>query len=659
MAAATERPHSMAQNSARVFQNEAIDEIAKIISRITGNQFSEKHNSMIEFRLKKRCVELKIDTIENYYHYFKAHQSTEVNYLISLLTTHHTFFFREFSHFQFLEDRALPELIPLVRQRSEKKIRIWSAACSKGHEVYSLAMFLDQTLKQMAPDISYQILGSDIDTESLAFAYNGVYTRREIKEVPLAYLGNHWARGTGDISEYVKARSTLRDNIRWMQLNLLTLPENFSAKFDLIFCRNVFIYFNQQQIKQSSIELLKHLEPHGYYFLGLSESLNGMGLPLASQGPSIYRPLSALDADKPQTRIPGAPATPIQKTEAPYLSVVNGSANNNLTKTPHPAASMPSVLTPVPLTRDILRVLCVDDSPSILTLLKKVLSKEDGFEVVGTASNGIEATAKLKELKPDIMTLDIHMPNQTGVEYLQKNYGPGHPPVVMVSSVSREESDLALKALHLGASDYVEKPALSNLREMSDEIKRKLRSAYRNQVVYQQKASLQLDDAFKRAAHISNPQNYLRIIIAQLSDKQRIQALVKELGRGQPPTFILLDGAKDTLQGLADDLTFTNKAIGSWPVQPLKTDDIFVADAKQFNSFLTPRHREIPTSFLVMGEVSPALKPLMEKWSKTQILLEDLGPKHNGHSPFRDIKTDVVPVTSFAYMSFEFFGRQK
>ncbi len=74
-------------------KGEAIDEIAKIISQITGNQFSDKHQSMIEFRLQKRCLDLKIDSIENYFNYFKANQNTEVNNLVSLLTTHHTFFF--------------------------------------------------------------------------------------------------------------------------------------------------------------------------------------------------------------------------------------------------------------------------------------------------------------------------------------------------------------------------------------------------------------------------------------------------------------------------------------------------------------------------------------------------------------------------------------
>jgi chemotaxis protein methyltransferase CheR len=502
-------------------------------------------------------------------------------------------------------------------------------------------MFLDFTLKQLAPDLSYSILGSDIDHESLAFAQNGVYTRKEIKEVPLAYLGDHWARGTGEIADYVKAKNTLRQNVQWQQFNLLTLPQNFASKFDHIFCRNVFIYFNPSQIKQSSIDLIKHLEPHGFYFTGLSESLNGLNLPLASQGPSIFRHQSIVDAEK-------APPMPLAKP---------GSSSGS-----SPAAKMPSTTpaTPaIPKTKEVLRVLCVDDSPSILTLLKRVLTKEDGFEVVGTAANGIEAATKLKELKPDIMTLDIHMPSQTGIEYLQKNYNGDHPPVVMVSSVSREESDLAIKAMHLGASDYVEKPALANLREVSDEIKRKLRSAYRNQVVYHQKTNLQLDDSFKRTVQITNPQNFVRLIVGQLSDKNKIQSLIKELGRGQPPTFILLDGAKDTLEGFAANMNFPSRTVSEWPSSPLKADELYVADAKKFAANLPKKNKSIPASILVMGEVSPSLKDLLEGWTKAQVLVEDLGPKQNGHSPFKNIQSDIVPATSFAYMSCEFLGRPK
>lgn len=625
----------MSQAKFNFHKSTVIDEISMLITQITGNQFNDSQKGMVELRLQKRCLELKINGLENYYHYFKAHQHNEINNLISLLTTHHTFFFREFLHFQFLEDQGLKHIISAVRQRPDKRIKVWSAACSKGHEVYSLAMFLDYNLKLMAPDISYQILGTDIDNESLTFAYNAVYSRKDIKEVPMNYLDNHWDRGAGEISDFVKAKNTLRSKVAFKNINLLSFPAGFNDKFDMIFCRNVFIYFDQKQIKSTSNELLKHLEPHGYYFVGISESLTGLGLPVVSKGPSIFTKLSVINSQPTQ----GAATT--MSTAPKITPIINPPQMEALEK------------------KDILKVLCVDDSPSILTLLSKILSPEDGFEVVGTASNGIEATEKVKQLKPDIITLDIHMPTQTGVEYLQKNFHQNHPPVVMVSSVSREDSDLALQALHSGASDYVEKPALSNMRDVSDEIKRKLRSAYRSRFHAQNRASLNLDDSFKKTVRIQNPQNYIRIIIAQLSDKVRIQKLIKELGINQPPTFILLDGAKDTLEGFAKNIGFKNKTLGSWPSQVLNTDEIFVADAKQFSNFLSGRVKEIPTSILVLGEISPQLAPTLDNWKKAQILVEDLGPKANGHSPFRKYQSDIVPVTSFAYMSNEFLSNLK
>jgi chemotaxis protein methyltransferase CheR len=637
----------MSRATNRVFQNVAIDEIAKVISQITGNQFAEKHSSMLEFRLKKRCLELRIDTLDNYFHYFRAHQGTELNYLISLLTTHHTFFFREFVHFEHLEEKAIQALIPRVRARADKRIRIWSAACSKGHEVYSLAMFFAHTLKQIAPDVDFSILATDIDHESLTFGQNGVYTRKEIKEVPLAYLANHWARGTGEIADYVKAKASLKNHIQWMQANLLTLPETFSDKFDIIFCRNVFIYFNQNQVKQSSIDLLKHLHAHGYYYIGLSESLNGLGVPVVTDGPSIYRPLSAAETPKVNS-----------KAQVPMPAPVNRTAAKDLTGTINSSTSIPATtMAMAPEPKEILRVLCVDDSPSILTLLKKVLAKQDGFEVIGTAGNGLEAAQKIKELQPDILTLDIHMPEQTGIEYLQRNFNSKHPPVVMVSSVSREESDLALKALQLGASDYVEKPALSNLREISDEIKRKLRSAYRNQQIYRQKPNLTLDEAFKNHILIKNPHNCLRIILGQISDKTRLTSLIKEFGNHQPPTFILIDGAGDTLEGFSKTLGLSIKPLAAFPTVPLRADEVYVADAKSFFKLFNVKTKETPVSILILGEVSPNLKPLMQGWQKAQILVEDLGTKLNGHSAFRDVQTDIVPVTSFAYMSADFLGK--
>ncbi len=661
--------------SSPVKKGEAIDEIAKIISQITGNQFTSKHQSMIEFRLQKRCLDLKIDSIESYFQYFKANQNTEVNNLVSLLTTHHTFFFREFMHFQYLEDYALPEIIPIVRQRQDKRIRVWSAACSKGHEVYSLAMFLDYTLKQMAPDLDYHVMGSDIDAESLSHAYNGVYTRKDIKEVPMNYLNNHWDRGAGEVSEYVKARSTLRSHISFKQINLLNFPPNFSERFDIIFCRNVFIYFDQDQIKKSSTELIKHLEPHGHYIVGLSENLSNLGLPIVSRGPSIFRKVSVVDGSPttPQySAPPTSTSTNAHSAQVPSSYVKNPPAPaenstrrpDSLTKPQPSSGSAPATfnMTPpssqtVPERKEVLRILCVDDSSSILNLLEGILKTDGGFEVIGRATNGIEASEKIRELKPDIVSLDIHMPMQNGVEYLQKNFKPGHPPVVIISSVSREDSTLALQALNAGASDYVEKPALSNIKDASEEIIRKLKCAYRNRLSQQNKSHLRLDESFRKTHQIRDPKSCVRVIMGTLSDKNKIQTIIKELGNNQPPTFILLDGAKDTLEGLSQGLGFKNKAIGSWPAQPMNPDEIYVTDAKQFSPYLTSKIKELPASILVMGEISPNLKGTLENWKKAQILLEDLGPKGNLQSPFRILSTDTVPATSFAYMSVEYLSK--
>jgi chemotaxis protein methyltransferase CheR len=275
-------------------------------------------------------------------------------------------------------------------------------------------MYMKYHLQSYGADLKFRILGTDVDEQSIRIARNGVYPRREIREVPLAYLGNHWARGTGDIAEFVKAKGSIRDAVRFEQANLLDFKDRFEGqKFDIIFCRNVFIYFTPEQIRTSTAMLLRHLEPQGYFFIGISETLNGLGFDLKSEGPSIYR---AREKEAQTT-----PVIPIRE----------------------------GIQVPESGTRPI-RVFCVDDSPSVHSLMKQILKSEHGFEIAGSAVNGIDAAEKLKKLENvDVVTLDIHMPEQNGVEYLEKNFSLHHPPFVMVSSVSRDQSDLAMRTLEL------------------------------------------------------------------------------------------------------------------------------------------------------------------------------------------------------------------
>ncbi|MBC7692181.1 MAG: response regulator [Methylotenera sp.] len=625
-------------NSARSqvqYQNDAIQEVSKLVSRHTGVQLGERQSVMVETRLKRRMAELGIHTFEEYLTQLRADPKTETSALISLLTTHHTYFFREFSHFEYLEKKALQSLIQLVRGRGDRKIRIWSAACSRGQEVYSLAMFLNHHLARMAPDVSFEIVGSDVDPESVAIAANGVYHRREIKEVPMTYLADHWVRGTGDIEEFVKVKKELKKHCRFEMKNLLNIPGGQGA-FDVIFCRNVFIYFTPEQVKSISNQLLSHLGPQGYFFVGISESLSGLNLPVTTHGPSIY-------------------------TRA--IPVAAGVTTAKVLQMPTSGTSAREVKSnPTPEPQQILRVLCVDDSPSILTLLKQILKKEDGFEIVATAGNGLEAAKMIKEHQIDVVTLDIHMPEQTGVEYLQKNFTANHPAVVMITSVARENADLAMKALNFGASDYIEKPALSNLKERGEEIRTKLRCAYQNR--RPASAPLSLDRSFQTRPKIKHPESKLRVVVASFSDRAKLKAMLKELqgfDDQQPPTVVLIEAAGHALEVFSNDFS---KELGKSATfsenSPPKTEanQLYFADFKNAFDGLKASHSKAPTSIVVFGQLSLQAQQKIQSWGITaQVLAEDLGKNTPAADVLRKTATDVVPATSFAYMSCEYLSK--
>ncbi|MDR3607847.1 MAG: CheR family methyltransferase [Oligoflexia bacterium] len=593
--------------------SDLIQQISLVVMEITGVQLKDRQRSMVEARLTKRMLELGLKTDEEYLHYFNSHREAEVAALVSLLTTHHTYFFREFAHFEYLERTGLRVAVEAAKARGERIIRIWSAACSRGQEVYSLAMFLNQHLKRLAPDFSYEILGTDVDPESVAIAKNGVFQYRDIKEVPLQFVSGNWARGTGEIADYVKAKGSIKDACRFEVLNLLKFDGVVGKKFDIIFCRNVFIYFTSEQIRKITGNFLKALTPEGMLFIGISESLNGLDLPLSLHGPSIYR----REAKPEKAPAAAAPAAP-------------------------------------------LRVLCVDDSPSVLALLKQILKKEHGFEVVATAVNGLDAAKKLQEVKADVMTLDIHMPEQTGLEYLRKNKGPNHPPVVIISSVAREDAELALQCLQAGADDYVEKPALANMKERGDEIRTKLQCAYRTKLA-RATGELKLEKSFASPAAISKPEGCLRIIVASLADRQKLRQFFGELRGTQPPTFVFMEGCETAMPALVKEAAANWKGkVGfiETTLTAIEVGGIYLADFSRFYDQVARENTLKRTSILVYGQPSANASAKLPKWPGAQLLLEDIG-KPAVVSPLHASATDVLPATSFAYCSTHFLGELK
>lgn len=597
-----------------------IDKVSNVVHKISGNRLGEKQAYMVETRVKKRMMELGIKTPDGYSKYIDENIDHESYILVGLITTHHTFFFREFPHFEILRNK-LPELVAHVKKRGDKTISIWSAACSRGHEVYSLAMFLNFHLPQIDPTMSFKILGTDIDGESVKVAGNGVYNQNEIKEIPMNYMGENWAKGTGEIAMYAKIKSNLKSKCEFRAGNLLKVNEAVkNEKFDVIFCRNVFIYFETHQVESISKELIARLQPHGIYFSGISEPLSGMKLELQSIGPSAY----------------------MHKGASATMPVANNIIPLRSSTVAAPESSRPQLL----------RVMCVDDSPSILTLLKKVLTPEFGFEVVATAINGKDAMEKLKTVKVDLMTLDIHMPEMDGVAYLEMNHNKTHPPVMIISSASRADSDTAMKAFKFGASDYVEKPALSNLEERGEEIRTKLKSIAGSN---NRKTTVSsFDKENQKTFTIKNPEKKMRLILGSLSDLSILKTFFQDMDNSQPPTLVFFEGQGEMLDGFVRehqrDFKKTVVFFDNMDTK-LEANKIYFVDMKKYFSQIHIKYGTYPTSILAYGNTSSHAAKMVKDWKGCELLLEDMGEKNNMKHHLKMVATDIVPATSFPYMS--------
>jgi chemotaxis response regulator CheB/chemotaxis methyl-accepting protein methylase len=431
-----------AQEETREFILSVVTEVSKIVSQLAGIQLGQRQAPMVENRLRSRMVRIGVASFAGYLKYLKAHQESETQALLSLLTTHHTYFFREFSHFEFLLNKGLPRLVERAIARGDKKIRVWSAACSRGQEVYSLAMFLNFHVKQMAPGVSFEFWGTVVDPESVKHAKNGVFKAEELKQSPAMYIQDNWIRGTGNVRDFSKVKPALKVNCHFTTANLLKPDPFLSGRtFDLIFCRNVFIYFSPEQIAFASQQMLNHLDPEGLLVLGVSESLNGLKLAAEGIGPSIYQ---HPQVQNKTAKIATKPAVHI----APPVAIEH---------------------------KGPIEVLCVDDSRAIHALLGKILTKDQGFAIKARANNGLEALELIKTQKFDVITLDLHMPELDGLGFLTESKELNRPPVMILSAINRDDPSIAQKALALGAADYVEKPSLENIEQAGNEIRSKLK----------------------------------------------------------------------------------------------------------------------------------------------------------------------------------------
>ena len=233
----------------------------------SGIQVPDERFDMFYSRLVKRVRKLGLNNFSEYCDYLVNNHADEFTNFINAITTNLTSFFREKHHFDYLRDVVIPDL--LIRNAATKKIRIWSAGCSTGEEPYSLAMTL---LENVPANWDIRILATDLDTQVLQFAADGVYPEDRVAELPIEILKRWFMKGKFS-PENVRVKTELQAIIQFKHLNLM---EEWPMKtpFDVIFCRNVLIYFNRETKSRLAKRYAQLLVSKSWLFIGHSESLN-------------------------------------------------------------------------------------------------------------------------------------------------------------------------------------------------------------------------------------------------------------------------------------------------------------------------------------------------------------------------------------------------
>jgi chemotaxis protein methyltransferase CheR len=242
---------------------------------------------MLGVRLNKRLRALGLQSFSDYFDYLRGPrgEAGELVHFIDTVTTNKTDFFREPNHFDILRNKVLPQLF-----QRKKTLRVWSAGCSTGEEPYTLAMVLADFFERAAERANFSILATDISTHVLAVAEKGVYGETDIKPIPLEFRKKFLLRGKGSQEGLFRMVPQLRNKIRFVRLNL-NEGDAFGIKslVDVLFCRNVVIYFDRQTQKRLFAKFYSQIRGGGYLFVGHSESLHSINDHFVLVAPSVYQ----------------------------------------------------------------------------------------------------------------------------------------------------------------------------------------------------------------------------------------------------------------------------------------------------------------------------------------------------------------------------------
>jgi chemotaxis protein methyltransferase CheR len=270
-----------------VLEQDDFKRISRFINQNFGIKLPDHKRIMIQGRLINRLIKLNFTDFKQYtdYVFSEEGKQNELPHMVDVISTNKTEFFRESVHFNFLRETVLPEFI---QRKSLNPLKVWSAACSSGEEVYTIAMVL-QDYFDLNPGNHYSILGTDISMRMLNKAQKAIYPLNMVKNIPLATKQKYFLKSKEKSKEEVRLKKIIRNKTFFKWHNLMDEEYEIEGLFDIIFCRNVLIYFSKEDQLHVLLNLSKKLKSGGYLFLGHSESITHLHLPLENVSQTVFK----------------------------------------------------------------------------------------------------------------------------------------------------------------------------------------------------------------------------------------------------------------------------------------------------------------------------------------------------------------------------------
>lgn len=266
-------------------------QISRFIEEHYGIKMPASKKILLQTRLQKRATQLGYTSIHAYVQYLFSPQGTqgELDHFAGIVSTHKTEFFREIDHFHILRSTLLPQLLGEGRLGRHQPLRLWSAASSTGEEGYSLAMLIDTSLsEQGVRNPHFSIDGTDISEDIVTIARRGIYTAQALQAIPVEFH-HYLMRSKDPARQLIRVVPELRCHMNFQRQNLMDQHYAVDGGMHIIFCRNVLIYFDKPTQESILHKLVNLLTPGGYLFIGHSESITGMQLPLLPVQPTVYK----------------------------------------------------------------------------------------------------------------------------------------------------------------------------------------------------------------------------------------------------------------------------------------------------------------------------------------------------------------------------------